>query len=179
MTAFGPDTLAKLQAAATTSSRRRQHLNLHDSYEEPCQRFLNALHADSYIRPHRHTLDPKEELLVAISGALALLTFDEAGMIATIVPFSTEAHWRRGAPFGVRVSPLTWHSVVPLTDQAILLEVKAGPFDPQAAKEPALWAPDEGNAEAAQSYLRDLRRTALRSDAVRDQLARSAIPDMI
>jgi hypothetical protein len=37
----------------------------------------------------------------------------------------------------------------------VLLEVKAGPFDPNKPKELAPWAPDEGSA-SYQSYLKQL-----------------------
>tara|TARA_B100000787_G_scaffold49830_1_gene35866 strand:- start:568 stop:795 length:228 start_codon:yes stop_codon:yes gene_type:complete len=51
---------------ADHSSRRRQHLNIHSSYEENCQRLFNAIQPNSYIPPHRHSIADKKELLVAI-----------------------------------------------------------------------------------------------------------------
>jgi hypothetical protein len=38
--------------------------------------------------------------------------------------------------------------VLALTPDAVLLEGKAGPFDPQGPREFADWAPEEGTAEA-------------------------------
>jgi cupin fold WbuC family metalloprotein len=152
--------LDTLRGDSVQSPRRRQHFNLHRSFADPCQRFLNAMNSDSYIRPHRHSLDLKDELLVAVSGALALCTFDEEGALSQITPFATEAYWRAGMSFAVAVSPGTWHTVVALTDQAVLLEVKAGPFNPDAAKEPAPWAPAEGVDDLAKPYLRSLQSAA-------------------
>lgn len=57
---------------------------------------------------------------------------------------------------GVEVPPGTWHTIIALTPHAVLLELKAGPFHAGAAKEPALWAPEEGSPEA-QTYLRYVR----------------------
>jgi hypothetical protein len=39
---------------------------------------------------------------------------------------------------------------------SILLELKAGPFNPNAAKEPAPWAPEEGTSDG-RDYLQRLR----------------------
>jgi hypothetical protein len=46
---------------------------------------------------------------------------------------------------------------VALSEGAVLFELKAGPFDPNAAKELASWAPVEGTPPAAQ-YLGKLHR---------------------
>lgn len=171
------DTLASLQNAATESSRRRQHLNLHRSFDDPCQRFLNALYSDSYIRPHRHTLEPKEELLVAISGVFALCLFDDKGTLTQITPFASEAYWQAGMAFAACVSPTAWHTVIALTDQAVLLEAKAGPYNPNGAKEPAPWSPAENDILAAQAYLEALRQAISASSDAICQLVLSALPE--
>jgi cupin fold WbuC family metalloprotein len=138
----------------------RQHLNIHESYDDPCQRFFNAVGVGSYIRPHRHSLDPKTESLIAIKGAFALVSFDGLGSIENIVKFGTEKFCDESGCVGVGVelAPGVWHTVVALTADAVLLELKAGPFQPAAAKEPASWAPEEGTAEAA-DYLQYLCKT--------------------
>lgn len=43
--------LESLVAKAKNSPRLRQNYNLHDSYDEPCQRLLNAIEPDSYLPP--------------------------------------------------------------------------------------------------------------------------------
>jgi len=47
--------------------------------------------------------------------------------------------------------------VLALTPDAVLLEGKSGPFDPQGPREFADWAPEEGAAEA-QVLLREWRQ---------------------
>ena len=112
---------------------------------------LNFLWRDSYIRPHRHAADPKPETLVALRGEIGCLTFDDRGEIV---------QQRRIVASGdcpvIVVEPREWHSVVALSETALLLEFKAGPFDPSAAKEPAAWAAEEGAATAV-AYLRSLQ----------------------
>lgn len=154
---FDKLTLESLRDSAENSTRRRQNFNFHDSYNEPCQKFLNFIRSDSYIRPHRHMLDPKKELLVAISGVFGLCLFDDNGLLRECRPFASEAYWHLGMAFAASVSPFTWHTVIALTNEAVLLEAKEGPFNPAAAKELALWSPEEADVEASKAYLNMLR----------------------
>lgn len=81
MKVFSADYLNKLTAQAQDNLRKRQHCNIHESYADPCQRLFNAIEPDSYIPPHRHATDPKDELLIAVRGSMAMVTFDEQGMV--------------------------------------------------------------------------------------------------
>lgn len=134
----------------------RQHLNIHQSFNESCQRLFNAIGLDSYIRPHRHLVDRKVETLVAVRGAFALVEFDGEGKPTNVTRFGTEAASQNMA-VGVELSPDVWHTVVALTPLAVLFEVKEGPFRPDAAKDYAPWAPEEGGGRAS-SYLASLHR---------------------
>lgn len=145
------DFLDDLGQQAAASPRRRQHFNLHTSHVDPCQRLVNYLWGDSYIRPHRHSVDPKPETLIALQGAMGCIGFDDRGDVTRLVRFGA------GADCSVIVvEPGEWHTVVALGDSAILFEVKAGPFDSSAAKEPASWAAEEGS-DAASAYLARLQ----------------------
>lgn len=86
---------------------------------------------------------------------MALITFDDQGSVLDIFRFGSEKHGRELAA-GAEVSSRTWHSVIALEPGCVLLEVKAGPFDPSQPKDLASWAPEEGSA-AAESYLRQLK----------------------
>lgn len=143
--------IAELGRQAAMSPRRRQHHNLHTSYGDPCQRLLNFLWHDSYIRPHRHAADPKEETLIVLRGDMGCIRFDADGRIIERTYLSAG-----GDCPAVVVEPSEWHTIVALTESAVLLETKAGPFDPAAAKEPASWAVDEGT-DAAPAYLQSLQ----------------------
>lgn len=149
--------LASLIEEASRSSRSRQHRNIHASYEDPCQRFMNAIGLDSYIRPHRHALDPKAETLIAVRGLFALVIFDDTGAIQEVIRFGTE-RYNDTSDFsvGMDLSPGVWHTIVALQPGSVLLELKAGPFNPNAAKEPAPWAPEEQSSECY-NYLQYLR----------------------
>lgn len=144
--------LDALEEQARASPRARQHLNLHADYADPCQRFLNAVLAHSYIRPHRHASDPKVETLFVLRGRFGVVTFDAAGTVESTTILSLGD----GGASGIELAPGEWHTVIALSPSAVLLEMKAGPFNPQAAKEMAAWAPFEDSTEAP-AYLEMLR----------------------
>lgn len=156
---FSNSFLGELVAAADRSTRRRQHFNVHGSHQEVCQRLFNAIGTNSYIRPHRHALDPKSECLVAVRGSMALIMFDDVGQVTDIVRLCTECYnGAANSSVGLEIPPGRWHTVIAETPGAILFEVKAGPFDPARSKEWAPWAPEEGTV-AAGRYLAELHRS--------------------
>jgi cupin fold WbuC family metalloprotein len=154
---FSSDFLNLLTHSAEQSSRQRQHKNIHLHYNEPCQRLFNAIGLTSYIRPHRHSIDPKDECLIAVRGRMALLVFDDIGHVQHVVRFgvqTTEAQQAIGV--GVNLPAGVWHTVIAEVPGSILFEVKSGPFNPEQAKEYAAWAPEEDAPEAAE-YLMELK----------------------
>lgn len=136
------DDLETLIAQAAASPRRRRNLNLHESLDDPVQRFLNDFEPGTYVRPHRHA--DKWELFALIQGAAAVLTFDDEGRVRERVELN--------AGVGARVVEIpagAWHTLVSLASATILLEVKPGPYEPSAPAEFAPWAPAEGELGAA------------------------------
>jgi len=146
--------LNDLTGQAIGNPRLRQHRNIHQSYQDPCQRLFNAIEPGSYIRPHRHAAEPRDELLIAIRGAMALVTFDDQGTVTGVLRFGTDKYGTDTAA-GAEVSASTWHTVIALESGCVLLEIKAGPFDSGLPKDFALWAPEEGTS-AARDYLNRL-----------------------
>ncbi len=144
---FDSDYLAHLSALAKDSPRQRQHLNIHESFDDPCQRIINAIEPNSYIRPHRHLSDPKHELLIAIRGGMALVIFDHMGRLARVIPFGVFKSDVDSA-VAIEVPPSAWHTVIAFTPGCVLLETKAGPFNPFMPKDLAPWAPKEGSEDA-------------------------------
>ena len=86
---------------------------------------------------------------------MALITFDDQGTVKGILRFGSQNHGSDLAA-GAEVKSSTWHTVVALEPGSVLLEVKAGPFDPNQPKDLAPWTPEEGS-EAAADYLSRLR----------------------
>ena len=159
MKIFGSDYLNELSAKALGNPRKRQPRNIHLTSQDPCQRLFNAMEPGSYIRPHRHSSDPRDELLIAVRGSMALVTFDEVGVVSGVLRFSSNKHGENWA-IGAEVAASTWHTVIALEPGSVLLEVKAGPFDPDQPKDLASWAPEEGSKDSSE-YLRQLTDSLL------------------
>jgi cupin fold WbuC family metalloprotein len=161
MKIFDAQYMDGLTIQAKVSPRLRQHRNVHQSYQEASQRLFNAIEPGSYIRPHRHASDPREELLIAVRGVMAMVAFDDQGAVTNVLRFGTEKHGNDKA-VGAEVSSSTWHTVIALEPGCVLLEVKAGPFDPNQPKDLAPWAPDENSAAARDYYDRMVELIAKR-----------------
>jgi len=63
----------------------------------------------------------------------------------------------RGPVRLVEVPPGTWHSIVILSPEAVVYEIKEGPYDPDTDKKFAPWAPAEGT-DGVEEYLNELRK---------------------
>ena len=142
-----------LTSEAKCSKKQRQYANLHLTHHEKCQRLFNAIECDSYIQPHRHSLDRKIETLLAVKGLFALIQFSDTGGIKAVSFLCSESHITRDADmYGVEILPNEWHTLIAMSPNAVLFEVKEGPFVSEAAKEVAPWAPKEDSAEATQYF---------------------------
>jgi cupin fold WbuC family metalloprotein len=104
--------------------------------------FLMPALRGTYVRPHRHRID-KWELLSVVQGRFDVLTFTPDGAVKSRIVLGS-----KGASV-VEIPGGDWHSVVFHAPAAVVLEVKAGPYDPLLDKEFASWAPPEDDPAAA------------------------------
>jgi cupin fold WbuC family metalloprotein len=148
---FDEALLAPLHEKALAAPRLRMNLNLHESPDAPCQRFLNAMEPTSYVRPHRHSGEGKEETLVVVRGRLGLFVFDDNGYVVqrTVLAAGSER-------FGYHVPTGVWHCTVSLAPGTVFLEAKGGPYIAGQGTDFAGWAPAEGTDEVP-AYLETLR----------------------
>lgn len=144
MKLFSHEFISDLKDRANANERKRQHLNIHENYSDPCQCLFNAIQPNSYIRPHRHLLDSRNEILLAVHGLMAVIIFDNLGTITNIAKIGSEKY-KSSANILIEITPGVWHTVISLEQGSILLEVKPGPFIVHLAKEYAPWAPKEGS----------------------------------
>ncbi len=142
--------LESLSLAARQFPRLRQNYNLHASYDEPCQRLLNAVEPGSYLRPHRHFENAKPECFVLLRGRMVVLIFSDDGQIQQRIPLSVGTGCQ-----GVDIPAGLWHSLVSLESGSVFLETKPGPYQALSDKDFAPWAPGEGSPEAG-AYLQFL-----------------------
>ncbi|MDF7807554.1 WbuC family cupin fold metalloprotein [Pontiellaceae bacterium B12219] len=116
------------------SPRKRIILPLHKAPSALLQRMLNAIQPGSYIRPHRHSAE-RAESIVVLRGRLRYLTFSEEGAVFQSLEL------RPGE--GVDTEGGIWHSFQALEPDTVLFEVKPGPYLAENDKEFAAWAPEE------------------------------------
>lgn len=136
--------LDEVSRAAQESPRLRRNRNFHAEESAPCNRLLNAIEPNSYIRPHRHSDREKDESIVCVRGKLGALFFDETGTLTQTVTLEAG-----GDTIGVDIPHGTFHSLVSLEPGTVFFEAKAGPYAPLSEDEVATWAPPEGGPDAA------------------------------
>ena len=115
--------LDDLTRRAQNSPRRRMNLNFHESLEDKCHRFLNAVEPGADIPIHRHP--EKEESFVVLRGKIRITTYDDNGTIfEDLVLSPTEGR------YGVNVEKNVWHTVEALEPGSVIFECKEGPYVP-------------------------------------------------
>lgn len=144
--------LDHVSAMAMESPRRRKNLNFHPNDEFCCHRLLNGMEPGSYIQPHRHLPETKDESIVLVRGRVGFVSFDDDGnvILATILAAGGDA-------FAVDIPHGRFHTLVSLTSGSVFFEAKAGPFRLLEPNEKAPWAPEEGDPEAS-AYLARLEQ---------------------
>ena len=128
---------------AKTSPRRRTNYNFHQSYDAILQRMLNAAEPGTYIQPHKHEDPDKTEVFIILKGKVVVVEFDESGNVIDHAILDAAKDIK-----AVEIPPHEWHSFIVLQPGSVLYEVKEGPYDQNADKRFASWAPAEDSTEA-------------------------------
>jgi cupin fold WbuC family metalloprotein len=142
-----------LNAIATqsrSSSRLRQNYNFHD-LSEKVQRFINVLQPGTYVRPHRHQRVPEVngfEFFLVLQGELGMIIMNEQGQVLQQEQISAQGSIR-----GIELAEGTYHTLVSLAPDTVILELKEGPYDVRTDKEFLTAFPEEGTP-AAQEQVR-------------------------
>ena len=126
--------LDELYKQARLSERHRSHLLLHAGHNDKVQRLLIAFLKDSYVEPHFHELDHQWEMFVVLEGQIKVCLYTKNGEIVRTFVAGI------GADISVvEFHPGDIHSVECISDEALLMEIKEGPFDPRHAKSFPQW----------------------------------------
>lgn len=139
------DLMNTIAAESRTNPRGRQNYDFHQ-LSERVQRFLNVLQPGTYVRPHRHLRAPNVngfEFFLVLQGAIGMLILDESGQVIQIDRIDAT-----GATRGIELAEGTFHTLVALAPDTIMLELKEGPYDRATDKEFLPDFPEEGTPEA-------------------------------
>lgn len=121
--------IESLYTEAKNNQRKRSHHLLHNSHDDKVQRLLIALIKDSVVEPHYHELPHQWELFFILDGSVELTLYSSDNVIDNIVFLG-----KKSGIYSIELPPTQIHSLKCISDTALLLEVKEGPFDPNFAK---------------------------------------------
>ena len=111
--------LSELAEKARKSPRLRMNYNFHQSLQDKCHRFLNALEPGTVIPVHHHP--DKAETFVVLKGKVKVSTYNDDGEVLESYILSHE-----DGCYGVDIPENVWHGLECL-EPSVLLECKAGP----------------------------------------------------
>ena len=113
--------LDQVSAQAKESPRLRMNYNFHQSLEDKCHRFLNAVEPGTVVPIHRHPT--KDESFVILRGKVRVTAHNDDGSIIEDVVLSQE-----GGNYGVDIPKNVWHKLESLESGSVIFVCKAGPF---------------------------------------------------
>ncbi len=115
--------LNKVSAEAKESPRLRMNYNFHQSLDEKCHRFLNAVEPGTEVPIHRHPT--KDETFVLLRGRVVVKTYNDDGTIKDSIELNPQE-----GKYGVNIPKGTWHNLESLEPDSVFFECKEGPFVP-------------------------------------------------
>ena len=115
--------LNEVSAQAKESPRLRMNYNFHQSLEDKCHRFLNAVEPGTMVEIHRHPT--KDESFVLLRGKVRVNTYNGDGTVKESVILCPEE-----GLYGVDIPKNVWHNVESLEPGSVVFECKEGPFVP-------------------------------------------------
>ena len=115
--------LDQVSEQAKASPRLRMNYNFHQSLEDKCHRFLNAVEPETVVPIHKHPT--KDESFVILRGKVRVTTHNNDGSIIEDVVLSQES-----GNYGVDIPKNVWHKLESLGSGSVIFECKEGPFVP-------------------------------------------------
>jgi len=115
--------LDQVSEQAKASPRLRINYNFHQSLEDKCHRFLNAVEPGTVVPIHKHPT--KDESFVILRGKVRVTTHNDDGSIIEDVVLTQES-----GNYGVDIPKNVWHKLESLEPGSVIFECKEGPFVP-------------------------------------------------
>ena len=107
--------LDEVSSQAKASPRLRMNYNFHQSLDEKCHRFLNAVEPGTKVEIHRHPT--KDESFVLLRGKVRVTTHrDDGTIIEDVVLCADEGRYGVNIPKGV------WHTIEAMESNSCIFE---------------------------------------------------------
>ena len=113
--------LDKVSEEAKASGRLRMNYNFHQSLEDKCHRFLNAVEPGTEVPIHKHPT--KDESFVILRGRVRVSTYDDEGNVVESCVLCQEE-----GRYGVDIPKGVWHTIEAMEPDSVIFECKEGPF---------------------------------------------------
>ena len=113
--------LDKVSGQAKASPRLRMNYNFHQSLDEKCHRFLNAVEPGTQVPIHKHPT--KDETFVLLRGRVRVNTYNDDGSIIESIELSPN-----DGRYGVNIPKGVWHTIEAMESNSVIFECKQGPF---------------------------------------------------
>ena len=123
MKIIGKNLLDEVSEQTKESPRLRMNYNFHQSLDDKCHRFLNAVEPGTMVDIHRHPT--KDESFVLLRGRVRVNTYNDDGTV-----IDSEILCPEEGLYGVDIPKNVWHNVESLESGSVFFECKEGPFVP-------------------------------------------------
>jgi len=121
MEIINKELLDSISEKAKVSPRLRMNYNFHQSLDEKCHRFLNAVEPGTIVPIHKHPT--KDETFVILRGKVKVTTHSDDGAVIDSVLLCPD-----NGQYGVNIPKGVWHTLESLESGSVIFECKEGPF---------------------------------------------------
>lgn len=142
----------KLIENALTNPLKKYRYCLHQNPECTLHEMIIVTTKHDLKYPDKHMYTTESNII--LRGKLLVILFSEAGDIQKSFILDSEKI------FYYRCEKNQYHMTVPLTDIAVYIEIKEGPFDEKSNVFP-MWAPDRQDREGMVSFNKRIKEKAL------------------
>lgn len=115
--------LNQVSKKAKESPRLRMNYNFHQSLDEKCHRFLNAVEPGTVVEIHRHPA--KDESFVLLRGRVVVKTYNDDGNVIDSIELCPKE-----GKYGVNIPKGVWHNLEAIEPNSVFFECKEGPYAP-------------------------------------------------